>query len=85
LKIFFFEVLLQYIIRHKAENGRKSIDEWKKEDLEPCKGEVFDSQIFLNKANVAELIIETLKYSEDINLSAHVLLFGIGYLIGGNA
>jgi hypothetical protein len=25
-----------------------------------------------------------LKNTDDINLSSHVLLFGIGYLIGGN-
>jgi len=33
---------------------------------------------------VAGLIIENLKSSDDIYLSAHVLLFGIAYLIGGN-
>lgn len=33
---------------------------------------------------MASLIIENLKSSEDIYLSAQVLLFGIAYLIGGN-
>ncbi len=33
---------------------------------------------------MAGLIIENLKTSDDIYLSAHVLLFGIAYLIGGS-
>lgn len=40
--------------------------------------------MFLSGADVAGLIIENLKSSDDIYLSAHVLLFGIAYLIGGN-
>ncbi len=38
----------------------------------------------MSGADVAGLIIENLKSSEDIYLSAQVLLFGIAYLIGGN-
>jgi hypothetical protein len=38
----------------------------------------------LEKANVAELLIETLKHTDDLNLILSILQFGIAYLLGGN-
>jgi hypothetical protein len=84
LKIFFFEVLLEYITQHKSKELEKSVEEWEKDDWEKTKEEIVKAQLFLSHADVAGLIIENLKTSEDIYLSAHVLLFGIAYLLGGN-
>ncbi len=60
------------------------MEDWQKDDWEDAKEEIIKSQLFLSGADVAGLIIENLKSSDDIYLSAHVLLFGIAYLIGGN-
>lgn len=83
LKIFFFNTLLQYIVQH-SENKVKPIEEWGKEEYEACKEGIFASQLFLKDSNVAELLSETLKHTEDLELILSILQFGIGYLIGGN-
>lgn len=42
------------------------------------------AQLFLKEANVSELLIETLKTTDDIELVLIALQFGIAYLLGGN-
>lgn len=46
-------------------------------------GAVHDHQEFLVQSKVAELIIESLKNAEDIELYNAILKFSIAYLLGG--
>lgn len=57
LKIFFFEVLLQYITQHKKEGLDKSVEEWSKDDWEKTRNKIVEAQLFLSGADVAVLII----------------------------
>lgn len=84
MKIFFFNILLQYIVQHSKGDKLKEIQLWSKYDYEDAKEQIREAQIFLKNSNVAELLVETLKHTEDLNLILGILQFGIGYLLGGN-
>ena len=85
LKIFFFQILLEFITKHNPDYKVKPIEKWTKNDMTK---EIADSikfaQDFLADSNVSELIIETLKGAEDLPLISSILQFGIAYSLGGN-
>lgn len=71
-------------MQHKKSDKLKEIQTWTKQDYDDVKNEIHAAQIFLKNSNVAELLTETLKHTEDLNLILGILQFGIGYLLGGN-
>lgn len=98
LRIFFFKLILEYIkqertdyitneesmpLEEKDHQISKPIDKWEKQDWKNVEMEVHRNQQFLVQSSVAQLIIESLKNAEDIELYSAILKFSIAYLLGG--
>ena len=97
LRIFFFKVVLEYIREKRTSHIlagpatphrkdleiSKPIDRWEKDDWDSVSLQVHEAQSFLVNSKVAELIIESLKHAEDLELYSAIFRFCIAYLLGG--